>query len=298
MAGTLSNMSQNIPVANARLAAQQKAARDLQLQAAVGAAKPAQATAATAQQLGTQVAQQAGAQQVAGVQQQAQAQGQVAQLGQQVQALADTKALNDQKLGLAEQQFDGAQQLAQISEQAKQEMYDSRKAFQISENGRAFSNERQLADYAKLRAGSEQEWQNYVQTTDQLGQRKAEALQIANDKLTAQLKADAAQVIQLREQAGAAGISQAEKNATLQAYRLKLDQTEQLRAAQVELSKSIARAQAKKAGTLAKNGAIGTIVGAGIGAAVGTVLAPGVGAAPGAAAGASLGGGLGTLATK
>ena len=64
---TLGALSSQVPVANQRLAAQQKAARDMQLQAAIGAARPAQATAQTAQQMGTAVAQQAGAQQVAQV---------------------------------------------------------------------------------------------------------------------------------------------------------------------------------------------------------------------------------------
>lgn len=297
---TLGQMSSQVPVANQRLAAQQKAARDMQLQAAVGAAKPAQATAQTAQQMGTAMAQQAGTAQVAQVGQQAQAQQQISGLAQQVQQLNDTKALNDQRLGLGQQQFEGAQQLAQISEQAKQEMYDSRRQFQQNEQGRTFSNERQLADYAKLRAGTDEQFQNYVQSTAQLEQRKTDLLQAAYNKTAEQLQFQGQQAIQIRQQANAEGIGQAQKNQLLAAYKDKLEETQKLNQAKVDLQKSIGSNQAKAAGNLAKNQAVSTIGGVVVGVGAVLLAAPTGGASlaalgAGATAGGALGGGFGSL---
>lgn len=291
----LQAMSNNIPVANAKLASQQNAARTMQLQQAVGAAKPAQATAQTAQTLGTQMAAQAGQQQVASVANQAGQQGQVAQIGQQVQQLKDTQAVNDAKMGLNQQQETNLEQFAAISAQAKQTMYDAKMQFTQTQQGEQFNNERQLADYAKIRAQTDQQWQNYVTTTNDLQQKQTQVLNEAYNKVSQQMQIQNSQAIQLRQQADQLANAGKSNAAQLSNYQQALTQAETLRAASVALQKSIAANQAKQAGTLAKNQAIGTIGGAIIGGIAGSVV-PGAGTAVGASMGASLGGGIATYA--
>lgn len=288
-------MSNNIPVANQKLASQQAAARTMQLQQAVGAAQPGQATAQTAQQLGTQMATQAGQQQVAGQATQAAQQNNTAQLGQQVQQLSDAKAVNDAKLGASQQQENNVEKFAAISQQAKQTMYDSRMQFQQTQQNTAFSNERQLADYAKLRAQTDQQWQNYVTTTNDLEQKKTQTLQIAYNKISQEMTIQNNLAIQQRQQAADLANKGQENTAQLQNYQQRLAQAETLRAAQVQLSKDIAKNQAAQAGNLAKNQAIGQIGGMALGVAAVALAAPTGGASLMAlGAGAGIGGALGS----
>lgn len=294
---TLQAMSNNVPVANQRLASQQQAARDMQMQQAVGAAAPAQATAQNAQQIGTQQAQNAGTQQVAAQAQAGQQQAQVAQIGQQVQQLKDTQAVNDSKLGENQQVEANAEAFSQISLQAKQEMYDERRDFATTQQGLQFTNERQLADYAKLRAQTDQQWLSYVQTTNDLEQKKTQTLTTAYNKISQTMQIENAAAIQARQQAADLANKGQENSAQLQIYKQKLEQAQQLRQAQVDLAKSIAKNQAKQAGNLMKNQAMGQVAGMAIGAAA-VVLAPatfGTSLAVGAAVGGAAGSGAMTL---
>lgn len=292
----LGRLGQNVPVAHQRRAAQQKAAQDLQLQAAVRATPPAAATPAVAGQLGTAMATQTGQQQVASQAAQGQEQAQIASTGLQAQQAQAGRQLEDQQAGLREQQFQGAQRLAQISEQAKQEMFDSRRQFTQDEMGRKFTNERQLADYALLRARSEDDWKDYVQRTEQLSERKKQILEAAYQKIAEERQHEARLAIQAREQATARDISEKERAQRVALYEEKLALARELEQKARSLAEGRERSEAEAAARRARNQAITMLGGAATGAAIaitGGAAAPAVIGA--AALGGSLGGGIGSL---
>ncbi len=288
----LKQLSASLPVANQRVATQQRAARDLQLQQAVQQATPAGATTQAAQNTGTAMAAQAGAQQVANTQQGIQQQGQVAQLGQQAEAQGQQARVAGLQSGAREQQMTNEQKFASISEQAKREMFDSRKQFAQDEMGRKFGNERQLADYAALKAKDAQQWADYQQKTEHLYARKSQMLQTAQAKLAQQLEHENKLINQLQDQATKKGIGERERNQILQVTEQKLKQREALRVGQIELQKAMDKQAADAANRQAMWQGAGTIVGAVVGA-----VASG-GNPAGAQAGASLGGSAGTLASS
>jgi hypothetical protein len=278
----LKQISNSLPVANKKVATQQQAARDLSLQQAIGKAPATAATPAMAQQTGAAIAQQAGQQQVANVQTGLEQQSAVGQLGQQAvaqQASADIASL---KQGSAEQQLSNEQKFAQISEAAKQEMFDKRKQFAEDQLGQKFSNDRQMADYVRLNAKSEQDWLDYQQKTDQLYKRKSQMLDSAFKKVAQQLESTDQILNQLKDQALKKDLSSREKHNAKKLYEQKLKERNALRQGQIDLQKSLAKEQADAANRQAMFQGVGTIAGAGVG-----FLA---GGPAGAAVGASLGG--------
>lgn len=302
-ASMLQNLAGQMPVANQQIAAQQKAARDLQLLQAVQKAPVGGAIIPTAQQTGAAMAAQAGQEQVQRIQNAAQSQAQIAQMGQQLQGLELQKQQAQAQMGLKEQAMSDAERLGQISEAAKQEMFDSRLKFQKDEMGRQFLNERQLADYAALRARTNEDWQNYVQRSEQMSKRKELVLQAAQQKLLQQIQFENQEINQIRDQLSRKGITEREAAAKRDILQQKMQLDLQLKTQLAQLEAAQKRAQSRAASTKARNTAIGTVVGSVAGAVVGGILgtaaAPGAGTAVGAAAGASaggqLGGGLGAM---
>lgn len=264
----LQNLSNQLPVANQRIAQGQQAARDIQLQQAV---KQAPATAnipQTTQQTGAAATQMAGQQMIEQAQKQVQQQGQVGQLalgGQQQQAQANTASL---QMGAREQSADNAMRLARISEQAKQELYDKQMQFQKDQQGRALFNEKQLADYAVASAKDENDYRSKVQTMQQVSARDLQIMEHSFELVQKDLE----QRIRLAEQ---------QKD-----QKLQLELTEMKRAAE----EAMAAKRAKAANNQAMWQAGGTIVGAAAGGLIG--------GAPGAMVGASAGGAVGSLAAS
>lgn len=256
----LQQLSQNIPVANSQIAQQQKAARDLQLQQAVAAA-PAAATAGQAQQVGAQAAQNAGQQTIQAEQTATNQQEQVASAAntQQQQDIGQTVTGLQQGTEATRQQQ--IQQLADFSETAKQQMFDDRLKFQTDEQNRAFMNQRQLADYAKLKAQSDQDFQNYAENASEVSQAKIEVLQTMSQRLEQSMKNDFT-----RQQEGL------DKLTDQQIYDMQRDVNLQIQAAKNQA-----------ANTTAAWGAVGTIAGAVVGGVVG------------GPAGAKMGGAVGGL---
>ena len=267
----LKKLSAQMPVANQRIAQGLQASRDLQLQQAVGRAPATTAIQPAASQLGGAMAAQAGQQQLAMAEQGMQQQGQVAQAGLEEQRRAAEQRLGGQREAGREQELQNAHKFAQISEQAKREIFDQRMQFSKDDMGRTFFNERQLADYAALKARNEEAFKNYAQQADQLHQRKMQMLQAAQDKL-----------------------EEAMKNKYL-LERQGMDNQQLLELAQLEKAAKEEQIRAKKraANKNAAWTAGGQIVGAVAGGIVGS-LAPGAGTAVGASVGAQLGGGLGS----
>jgi hypothetical protein len=164
--------------------------------------------------------------------------------------------------------MDNVQKFAQISEKAKQEMFDNQMQFQKDEQGRTFFNERQLADYARLNAENDEKFKDYAQNAEQLSKRKLQAMEHAY-KLTMQ---DLQQKSNLAEQ-------KKDQQAQLQINQIRKEIEERM---QKERAKAANRAAAWQAG--------GTIVG-GVAGAV-------IGGPAGASAGASVGGALGGMAAS
>lgn len=292
----LKNIAAQMPFANQQLAAQQKAARDLQLLQAVQKAPTPSYVIPTAQQTGAAVAQQAGQEQIQRIQNAAQAQGQIAQMGQQLQAIQSQKEMAGLQAGFKEQQMSDAQRLANISEEAKQEMFDSRLSFQKDEMGRQFLNQRQLADYAALQAKNEQDWQNYVQRSEQLAARKELVLKAAQQKLVQQLQFENQQINQLRDQLSKGNLSTKELQNRRSILEQKLALDVQLKRQLGDLQAAQARAQARTGKTKAQNVAIASTVFAVVGGVVGGYFGGPQGAAAGALAGSQIGAGVGAMA--
>jgi hypothetical protein len=277
-----------MPVANQRVIAGQKAARDLQLQQAIQQAKPAQATPQLAQQLGTAQAQMAGQQAVKTAQQGAQQLAQASQLGQQAQAQAAQASLGEQRLGLGAQQLASEKQLADQEEQLKNQMLAERQQFEEGELGRKFANQRQLADFAVLQAKSAEELANYKQTATQAAERNNQINETLYNKLVQQMQADNQVIAQLQDQLATKQMSQRERETSQKILQDKLNKQYQMQIAEGLLANKIQAQQARAAADAAMWNGVGTVVGAGVGAVFGGPA--------GAAAGASLGGGVGTLA--
>lgn len=260
----LRQLSANLPVANRRIAAGLQASRDLQLQRAVGSAPAAGNIPVSAAQLGGVQAAQAGQAQLAQTEQQVGQQQQVAQLGAQEQQRAGQQGIFEQQQATREQQMDNVQRLASLSEGAKKEIYDSRLQFAKDQMGRAYFNERQLADYARTSARSDQDFQNYAQQSEQLHQKKQSLMQSAYNKLAQTLSNEA----ELRE----LGLNQQQ---VLELQRLQKD-------AQIAQQKAAAKANNTRS-MWAAGGAI-------VGGVAGAVFGGPAGAAIGMQAGSALGG--------
>lgn len=129
----LQNLSNQLPVANQQLAANQSAARNMQLQAAIKAAPVGQATTATAQQTGAAAATQAGQQAVTNAQQLIQQQGQVGQLGLAEQQRQNEATTASGRLALGEQSLGQVERFAKLNESLKKQLYDETMKFQTDE---------------------------------------------------------------------------------------------------------------------------------------------------------------------
>lgn len=268
----LQQLQSAMPVANQRVATQQQAARDIQLQQAVGKAAPTAATPAVAQQAGAVQAQNAGQQMIQNAQTEVKQAGQVGQLGIQAQQTEGARQLGEQKMGAAEQKMSNVQRLANLDARAKKEMFDDQMQFQRDENNRALFNSRQLADYAKLNAERGEVYKNYAQSVEQATKRKQQYMQAAFDSLSQRLQ-------------------QEYKKAELNQDYAAMQQIQQM---QNSMNERMAREKAYASNKMAQAGALGTIVGAVGGGIIGGIYGGPGGAVVGASAGAAVGGGAGT----
>jgi len=262
----LQNLSKQLPVANARIAQGQQAAQTMQIQQAVKAAPPVQNTQQAAAQTGAAVAQSAGAQLIQNAQQGVQAQGQVAQVAQSEQVRAGAERLEGLSQGAKQDSVDNVQKLAQINEQAKQELYDRQMTFAKDARGRTLFSQEQLLDYAKTKAQSDEEFKSYTQSVQIATQRNLQAMETAYRNVDADLKQKQALAEQTKDQDAARRIAQMRQDAADQ----------------------MARETAKANNNAAIMTTVGMVAGAAAGAMTGTPQ--------GAMAGASLGGALGGMA--
>ena len=209
----LQQLQGQLPVANQQLATQQAAGRAIQLQQAAKAAPVGTSATGTAQAMGATQATQAGAQDVQNLQG---ALAQANQLGGQglaAQATTNQGIIGSEQLGLGAQQQASITKLANVNQEAKQQLYDAQMQFQKDQQGRTIFNQAQLADYAVTTAQNQQQYQNYVQTANDLTQKNLQAMQQAynitseqlnNQYQTAKQQGDQAAMTQIAQQNNAA----------------------------------------------------------------------------------------------
>lgn len=158
--------------------------------------------------------------------------------------------------------LDTRERLSALGEDVKDKLLDSRIRFERDQDGRKFSNERQLADYAAANARTDIEFQQKMRDMQEVAERKILMMEIAYRKL---------------EQAERQGFMKEDQ-------RLDFESTRALAQRKAALEKKIRKEQAKARNNMMIAQGIGTVVGAAAGSFV-----PG-----GTAAGAVIGGSLGT----
>ena len=266
----LQNLARQLPVASSRIAAGQQAARDMQLQQAVGAAPQGAAATGTAQQLGAAQAQTAGQQAVQRAQTGVAELSQIGGAGLQEQARANQQQIAGMQEGLQQQQMNNVQRLAAVNEDAKKQLYDKQMQFQRDQNGMIQFNAIQMADFATTQAQNQQQYQNWAQQAYDMNQKDLQAVQTAYQKVTQDLD---------------------------QKYKLAQQNADEATMAQIAQQKAAAEQAMKNKENAAKNNMEawktgGTIVGTVAGGIIGSII-PGAGTVAGAAGGAMIGGAIG-----
>jgi len=255
----LATLMGQMPERNKLVAQQQKAARALQLQQAVAGMPPPSVQPATktqVAQLGGQMAQAAGEQQVAQAKQMMQGAEQIAKLGMGEAQLEGTKRLGVMQEAARKEELDQIQRLAQVDQKAKQDLFDAQLQFRTDAAGQKLFTERQLADYAALSANRDEAFANYKQKAVQYSERNIKMLEAMGRKMEQALKSG-----YLDDK------TRLDQKAKLEIQRLIDDN-----------KRRIAKAEAKGAQTAQTYGAIGAIMGA----AGMAMMATGVGAPVGA----------------
>lgn len=261
----LQNLQSQLPVASQRVAQGIQAARDIQLQQAVAKAPAGGAIAPAAQQTAAAATQQAGQQQTEAAKQMIQQAGQLGQLQLGEQKMAGQQAVFGAQQAAQKQELDNVQRLSQLDMNAKKELYDNEMSFKRDEAGRTLFNQRQLADYARQNAISDEQFKNYAQQAEQVSKRNLQAIETAYNLVMEDLKQKWSVAEQQKDQAA----------------------KKQIVEIQAEIQKRIAKARARAANNMATWTAVGTVAGAAAGS---------FGGPAGAAAGASVGGAVGSYA--
>lgn len=293
----LRNLSNQLPAGNAQVAAGQQAARDIQLQAAARQMKPGQATVPAAQQAGAALQANAGTQAVQAAQQNLQAQGQIAQTGLAEQQQAAKSQAASNALSLEGQNQDQISRFSQLSAAAKKEMFDDRVQFTRDEQGRALLDERKLADYARGKAQSDEEFRDYAQKSDQLSRRKLAMMNAVQGKIEQQMKQDAAEASQISEELASGKLTAAQYASQKKLAEEKAKTLEGLAQTRSNYLDKIRQETSSAQSRMQQNTAIGTMAGAVGGGILGSVV-PGLGTAAGIAGGAAAGGALAAGATQ
>lgn len=262
----LSVLAGQMPVRNQELADQQRAARTLQLQQAVAKLTPQQApTTAQAAGLGATMAQQAGAEQASRAEQMVQATGQVAKLGQQEEALAGQQKIGALQEGARKEELNQLDRLSKLDASAKTELFDKELSFRKDAANQTFFSERQLADYKRQSATSDEQFKNWANQAQNYHKRNVATLEAMYNKL--------AEVERNNFAVGEQKLDQAAKKELLELKR--------------DTERRLNRAKQRAANATAGWTAFGTIVGTGVGAVAGGPA--------GAAIGGSFGGALGGM---
>lgn len=266
----LATLAGQMPVRNQELADQQRAARALQLQQTVARMAPQQApTAAQAAGMGGAMAQQAGQEQVARAGQQLETAGQVARLGQQETTIAGQQKLGAMQEAARQQELSQVDRLAKLDAAAKTELFDKELTFRKDAANQTFFTERQLADYKRQSAASDEQLRNWSNQAQNYHKRNITTLETMYKRLS-----------EIEENNYRIGKQQLDQAARKEIAQLRADTERRLRDAKNKAAKT---AQMWQAG--------GTVLGAGAGFVL-SGFNP-AGAALGASAGGAIGGMVG-----
>lgn len=198
--------------------------------------------------------------------------------------------------GNQETNIDNVRKLAQIDAQAKSQLYDMRRKFTQDEMGRKFTNDRQLSDYMKLTAQSDEQFKNYSQNLAVAYDRKRQVMETALSKISNQMLSDSAEAQQLQDQLLSKSLKTKEMEQARVLLDQKLAQINRLKKLEVDMTRQVREAQIEAENKQRRNQAIGSIAGAVVGGVAGGVAGGGpTGAAVGASAGSSIGGGLASI---
>jgi hypothetical protein len=264
----LATLAGQMPVRNQELADQQRAARALQLQQTVARMTPQQApTAQQAAGMGAALAQQAGQEQVGRAAQQLETAGQVAKLGQQETAIAGQQKLGALQEGARQQELSQVDRLAKLDAAAKTELFDKELQFRKDAANQTFFSERQLADYKRQSAASDEQLRNWSNQAQNYHKRNITTLETMYKRLS-----------EIEENNYRIGKQQLDQAARKELAQLRADTEKRLRDAKNKAAKT---AQMWQAGGMV------------VGAVVGGVLGGPAGASLGATAGGSIGGMVG-----
>jgi hypothetical protein len=265
----LTTLAGQMPIRNQELADQQRAARTLQLQQAVAKLTPQQApTAGQASQMAATAAQQAGQEQVSRAGQMLETAAQVGKLGQQETAIAGAEKIGALQEGARKEELSQLDRLAKLDAKAKTELFDRELTFKKDAANQTFFSERQLADYKRSAAASDEQLKNWANTAQNYHKRNLASLETIYKNLS-----------QIEENNYRVGKQQLDQAARKEIEQLKIDTARRIQSAKNKAANSVTRWQA-----------IGTIGGAAIGSII-----PGAGTVAGATLGASVGGALGGM---
>ena len=180
----LAAIAGQMPTRNQELADQQRAARTLQLQQAISKLSPQQApTAQQAAGMGAALSAQAGQEQVGRAQQMLETAGQLAKLGQQETALAGAAKTGAMQEAARQEQLSQVDRLAKFDANAKRELFDKELQFRKDASNQTFFSERQLADYKKQSAVSDEQYRNYANQAQNYHKRNIASLEAVYNKL-------------------------------------------------------------------------------------------------------------------
>jgi len=239
----------------------------LQAQQAIGAATPAGAPPVKANDIAAAVTK-----------------SQTAQLGQNIQtgmAKADVsnktniiKTTTQQRIDMTRKRGDTQRSLMQArldlsntGRDVEKKLLQDRMEFEADERGLKFSNMRQFADFKRMVAKDDEEFQNYSQEVANKSAKKSKLLAVARAKIDMALKQDSASTIN----------------------RLDNEQRARLAKAAIDAKKQQQEHLARAKNISLVFTAVGMVAGGVIGG-----MAGGVGAVPGAAMGASAGSAVGS----
>jgi len=264
-----------MPVANSRIQQGNQAAQQLQLQNAVAAAPTGTQTTRVGQATGAQMAQQSSQQSLAGIQQGLASLQQTGGLGLQSQQTANKQTTAGLQLGADQAQQANLQQMAEVSADAKQQIYDATTQLKKNEAGQTLFDTRQLADYAVASATSAQAYQAQAQQAQQMTEMSLQAMKQAYSLVSEDLTNKAAQARQRGDEAAMSQIAAMQN------------------AAKAQMAAEEAKANNSKAAWTAGGTIVGGVAGTFFGPA-GTVAGAAIGGAVGGMIGSQVSGGVGS----
>ena len=187
----LGTLAGQMPVRNQTIADQQRAARMLQLQQAVSRMGPQAApTAGQAAQMGATMAAQAGEQAVSRAAQTVEQAGQIAKAGLGAEALAGQQKVGALQEEARKESLAQVDRLAKLDATAKKELFDNELQFKKDAANNTFFSERQLADYKRQSATSDEQYRNWANTAQNLHRRNIASLEAVYNKLAEIAKND------------------------------------------------------------------------------------------------------------